>query len=52
MSAQVNLQLTKQEFDIIVEALTNMPWKIVHPVIVTLDKQIKEVDSAQETKPT
>lgn len=50
MSHPVNLEFSKQEFDVVVEALSNMPWKTAHPVILIIDKQInqKPIDSEQE----
>lgn len=42
MSPQVKLKVSQEELKIIIEALTELPWKKAHPVILTLDKQINK----------
>ena len=41
------LLINQQQLNIIVEGLTNLPWKTAHPVLAELDKQINHQKNSQ-----
>jgi hypothetical protein len=52
----MNFELNQQELQVIYQALSNAPWQVANPVIVSMQKQIDAHNAASkaavETAPT